>query len=89
MKFQLTGASAGITNAIARLYIAKVSNNVIGTYMEASSTSAADSGNQFRYDANSGQYVFNWGTKGLATGTYQLQINLGDAVIRTVNVGLR
>ncbi len=78
VKFQFTGASAGISNVVARLYIAKVSNNVIGTYLEASSTSAADSGNQFRYDAAGGQYIFNLGTNGLTTGTYELKVDLGD-----------
>jgi len=33
--------------------------------------------------------VFNWGTKGLTPGTYQLRIDLGDGVSRTVNVGLK
>ena len=32
---------------------------------------------------------FNWGTKGLTAGTYQLQINLGDGVTRTVSLGLK
>ncbi len=90
VKFQLTGTSAEITNAVARLTIAQVSNNVIGTYMEASSTSAADSGNQFRYDPTSGQYIFNLGTSGLSTGTYELNVDLGDGVQnRTVLISLK
>jgi hypothetical protein len=36
----------------------------------AESTSAATTGNLFRY--SSGQYLFNWSTKGLPTGTYLL-----------------
>lgn len=89
VKFQLTGSSAGITNLQARLYIAKVSNSVVATEVEAGSTSAATSGNLFRYDASSGQYVFNWSTKGLTLGTYQLRIDLGDGVAHTVLVGLK
>ena len=53
------------------------------------STSAATTGNLFRYDPTSGQYIFNWSTKGLTTGIYQLQINLGDGVPWSVNVGLK
>jgi hypothetical protein len=87
VKFQLTGASANITNAVAKLTIAKVSSAVDGTYVEAVSTSAADSGNQFRCD--SGQYLFNLATKGLSTGTWSLSINLGDGVSRTVQISLR
>jgi hypothetical protein len=89
VKFQLAGASANITNAVAKLTVAKVSSAIDGTYMEAVSTSAADTGNQFRYDASSGQYVFNLATKGLSTGTWSLSINLGDGVSRTVQISLR
>jgi alpha-tubulin suppressor-like RCC1 family protein len=87
VKFQLTGASAGITSAVATLTLAKISSSVEGTYVEAVSTSAATSGNLFRYDG--GQYIFNLSTKGLSTGTWSLSINLGDRVPRTVNISLR
>jgi hypothetical protein len=91
VKFQLSGASAGIQNAIAHLFIAKISDGLTGNELEASSTAAATSGNQFRYDASICQYIFNWGTKGLSTGagTYQLRIDLGDGVLRVVNVSLK
>jgi hypothetical protein len=89
VKFQLTGASAGIANLEAKLYIAKVSNNIVGTEEEATSNAAADSGNVFRYDAASRQYVFNSGTRSLEVGTYQLRIDLGDGTTNTVTVSLR
>lgn len=89
VKFQLTGASAGITNGSFKLYYAKVTNNVTGTELEAGSTSAATTGNLFRYDPTSNQYIFNWGTKGLTVGTYELRADLGDGVARTVRVSLR
>jgi hypothetical protein len=77
VKFQLVGNSAGITNAVANLYIAKIDNNIEGTEMEAVSTSAADSGNTFRYDSTAQQYIFNLGTKSLTTGTYILLVYVG------------
>ena len=89
VKFQLTGASAGRTDLIARLSYAKISNNVPGSVNEADAPGNATSGNQFTYDPATGFYVFNWSTKGLTIGTYQLVIDLGDGVTRTVNVGLR
>jgi hypothetical protein len=87
VKFQLTGPSAGITDAVARLYIAKVSNGVVGSYVEAASTAAATTGNLFR--VGDGQYIFNWGTKGQTTGTYLVRADTGDGVLRTVYVSLR
>jgi hypothetical protein len=87
IKFQLTGASAGVTNAVIRLLVYKVSDNVVGDPVDVESTSAATSGNLFRYD--SGFYVFNLSTSGLSAGTYQLQIDMGDGVLRAVNISLK
>ena len=95
VKFTLTGASAGITNATAKLSFRKWNGAVEGDVNEADSTSTATAGDAFRYDASSGQYVFNWDTKPLASdlslgqGTYVLFINLGDGVQRAVLVSLR
>lgn len=88
LKFKLTGASAGITSAVARLMIAKISDGVAGTEAAADSTSAATAGNLFRYDAASGQYIFNLSTVGLTQGTYQLRVDMGDGVPRVVNISL-
>jgi phage baseplate assembly protein gpV len=85
VKFQLTGTAAGITLP-AKLYYAKISNNTPGSETEASSTSAADTGNAFRYDSTAKQYIFNLSTKSFAEGTYQLRIDLGDGVSHTVNI---
>jgi hypothetical protein len=88
VKFQLTGASAGIANATAKFSYTKIGSGA-GTVNETVSTASADSGNTFRYDATSSQYIFNWSTKGLTSGNYQLKVDLGDSVSRTVNVGLK
>jgi endonuclease G len=87
IKFQLTGASAGVTDAQIRLVVYQVSNNVVGDPIDVESTSAATTGNLFRFV--NGEYVFNWSTAGLAAGTYQLQIDMGDGVVRAVNISLR
>ena len=89
VKFALTGDSAGITDLAARFSCAKVSNGIVGGCVEAIISSAATTGNLFRYDATSGQYIFNWGTKGLTAGTYQIRVDLGDGVAHTVLVSLR
>lgn len=89
VKFKLTDESAGITDLPAKLYLSKVSNGIAGTEIEAVSTSAADSGNTFRYDPADGQYIFNLGTKSLSEGTWQLRIDLLDGVTHTVVISLR
>jgi hypothetical protein len=87
IKFQLTGASAGVTDAVVHLLIYKVNDNVVGDPVDVESTSAATTGNLFRYD--SGFYVFNLNTSGMSAGTYQLQIDMGDGVVRAVNISIK
>lgn len=91
VKFQLTGASSAVTNATAKLYVAKATNAVLGEELEAVTSTPASTGNLFRYDATSNQYIYNWGTKGggNTSGTYQLRLDLGDGVQRTVFISLR
>jgi hypothetical protein len=90
LKFRLTGGSASVAALQARVYIAKVSNSVVGTEVEAGATGNADAGNVFRYDAQSGQYIFNWGTKDLSEGTWQIRVDLLDGNAgRVVTVSLK
>ena len=41
------------------------------------------------WTAASAQYIFNLNTKTLSAGTYKLRLDLGDGVLRTVNISLR
>jgi hypothetical protein len=87
VKFRLTGASAAITNAVAKLTFTKTSSKCAGSHVEADSNATATSGNTFRYE--SGQYVFNLSTKNLSAGTWKLSVDLGDGVSRTVSISLQ
>jgi len=89
VKFALTGGSAGVANATATLTSLKRSASVAGTSTEAIVTSTATTGSLFRYDSTSGQYIFNWSTKGLTTGTYDVTVNLGDGAGHTTTVSLK
>jgi hypothetical protein len=88
VKFKLTGASQGISTAVAKLTLAKVTNGVVGTEFAAEST-AASNGNLFRYDAQNDQYIFNLNTRNLTAGEYQLRVDLGDGVSRTARITLQ
>jgi hypothetical protein len=87
VKFRLTGAAAGVTDAVAHLTVAKITNNVQGVEVEAVSTSAATEGNLFRY--SDGLYIFNLATRGLTAGTWLLRADLHDGTSRTVKISLR
>jgi hypothetical protein len=88
VKFALTGDSAAITNASPTLTLTKIMTAVIGSELEATSVAAADTGNVFRYDAATGQYVYNLDTKPLSVGTWRLTIDLHDGVTRTAIISL-
>jgi peptide/nickel transport system substrate-binding protein len=90
VKFQLLNSmNMPIGTAHATIDIAKISNGVTGFYNEPISTSAADTGNMFRFDEIEQQYVFNLGTKQLETGTYLIKISLDDGQVFTVQVSLK
>jgi Tol biopolymer transport system component len=90
IKFQLVAPDGSyVSNATARLRIAKISGNVTGSFDEAVSTNNPDGGNLFRYDASANQYIFNLGTKGLSTGTWVLQVVVNDLVAKEVQISLK
>lgn len=90
VKFQLKDANGiFVTDAVANLYVAQVMDNEVGPGKAAVSTSAASSGNTFRYDSTSNQYIFNLNTKDLTAGTIQIRIDLGDGTSNVVKMELR
>jgi hypothetical protein len=90
LKFTLVdGSGAVVADATATLGVAKVTNQIVGSESEAVSSTPASAGNLFRFDAATGQYIYNYGTKGLSEGTFQIRIDLGDGVERTVRFSLK
>lgn len=90
VKFRLQDVNGNyVADAVAKLYVAKVENGLVGTETEAVSTSAATTGNLFRYDDSGSQYIFNLGTKRLSTGTWQLRIELDDGSSKYVTITLK
>jgi hypothetical protein len=95
VKFALTGVCAGVPDLTARIFLAKITNSVLGSEQEASSTSAADTGNTFRYDATKDQYIYNLATKAsahggttaLSEGTWQIRIAQYDGNAELVTLG--
>ncbi len=73
VKFQLTGGQRPDQGPVRPVVPAAGRAGASATVSEAVSTSNATSGNLFRYDASSGQYIFNLGTKTLNAGSYQLR----------------
>jgi hypothetical protein len=97
VKFRMTCGTTPIDNAVAKLNVKKADGTPDPGVDEAVSTAASTTGNLFRYDATSGQYIFNLSTKtgytnpngttvSFAAGTYTLSILLDDGSFRSVNI---
>jgi uncharacterized delta-60 repeat protein len=85
IKFQLTDAnSKAITSlsAVSSLQIAPVVNDVPGTPFNPAST------NKQGVQYSGGQYQFNWQTKGLNAGSYQIMLTLADGTMQTRTIQL-
>jgi hypothetical protein len=103
IKFQLTDTNnifvanatglpvnpGSFATATAKLFIAKIQDSIAGTDAIPLSTSAADSGNTFRYDSVDNQYIYNLSTIGLSGGTWQLRVVLDDGKSYMVLVSFR
>jgi len=90
VKFQLRDANGNfVTNAVANILVMKWSDGPIGTEIEADSTSAATTGNLFRYSSDGNQYIFNLNTKPLSAGTWRITIKLDDGTLQYVLISLK
>jgi enterochelin esterase-like enzyme len=80
VKFTLTGADGKtVTDARPRLYLVRKTDGVAGNRVPAQPVQK-NADNTARYSAHKAEYVFDWATKGLAPGAYELQIDLGSSV---------
>lgn len=88
VKFTATDSSgASVTDLAATLSVTKLTEAIEGTYVEADTNVAASTG--FRYDASTGQYIYNWSTAGLGAGTYRIRVTIVDGPTFTADLSLR
>lgn len=89
-KFQLQDANSQyISTAVAQLYVAKISNGIVGTDEIPLSTSNADTGNIFRYDSTNNQYIYNLSTDTLSVGSWQLKVIINDGKYYVVIISVK
>jgi hypothetical protein len=80
---------AGIAGLHATIVFTQSDNSPDGTDVEAINSNPADTGNVFRYDATTGTYQYNQGTKNMAAGDWYAHIDLGDHVDHAIKFSLR
>lgn len=90
VKFRIGPGIIG-DDATATITYALVKPGGPGTVNEAVSTSAATSGNLFRYDSTDNLYIFNLNTKKITdgAGTYRISVTLDDGMTYNVDIGLK
>jgi hypothetical protein len=100
VKFKLMCGTTPVDNAVAKLNVKQADGNPDPGADEAISTAASTTGNLFRYDSMSQQYIFNLNTKSGYTnpngttqaftsqGTYTLSVLLDDGTFRSINIQL-
>jgi hypothetical protein len=99
VKFQATCGSTPISSVVAKLYVSQADTNPDSGTDEAISTSAATTGNLFRYDPTGQQYIFNLSTKSgytnpdgtttaFSAGTWYLKMLLDDGTWRSIKIQL-
>ncbi len=90
VKFQLTDANGNfISTAVARLVVTNIQNGITGSTPITITVSTANTGNLFRYDSSDNQYIYNFNTKQLTSGIWQIKVVLDDGNSYTVLVSLR
>lgn len=90
VKFQLSDVNGNfVSTASAQLYVAKISDGIIGNDEIPLSTSSADTDNQFRYDLTNNQYIYNLSTGILTIGSWQLKAVLDSGQISIVVISIK
>jgi hypothetical protein len=67
----------------------RYSTSVLGTEIESTVTATPTNGNDFTYDAGSGEYRYNLSTKPLSVGTWNIKLTLDDGTVRRTRISLR
>jgi HYR domain len=88
VNFTLGGASRGVTNVEARLFVAPVQGGVVGPEVPALPSGHANRGNLFKFRLADGAYHYLLSTDTLAPGVYRFRIDLGDGVPYTTLITL-
>ncbi len=84
VKFQIADGTKNVSDAKSTLHLVHVGSGSNSEPVEVTSTSAASTGNEFRYDAKDNQYIFNLSTKNLEEGQYRAVITIELDGVKTI-----
>ncbi len=90
-KFQLKKADGTVVyGGVAQWLTPAKGSATSATVDETAYSDTSTSGSTYKYDSTTGQYQYNWSTKGVATGFYyRIGVKLEDGRTYYVHIGLR
>lgn len=89
VRFSLFDANNNpVSQVIAHIYVVKISNDIVGNDEIPLSTSAANIGNQFRYDSSGKLHIFNLSTGTMSPGVWQIKavLDSGQVIMTVVSI---
>jgi len=92
VKFQLTDcAGRFITNAVATIEVLFVKSGAGGdVVLDVSSVGGANTGNLFRFDPDSNQYIYNLNASLLTSNSmYKIRVHLDDGTVHEVIISIK
>jgi len=90
VKFQLLDANGTpFGSATAKISVVQLKGAPPATTPVDLETGSTDTGNLFRFDTTSQQYIFNLNTKVLSAGTWRIDVSLDSGALQSVQIGLR
>jgi hypothetical protein len=90
-KFQVKDASGKVVQVGSAAWTTpSAGTDTSAEVTEQAYSKAATTGGYYKWDAMAQQYIYNWSTKGLATGKYyRIGVKLDDGMTYSVSIGLR
>ncbi len=91
VKFQIkNGDGISVQSNTLPIFSFQKLGNMSASVDEFTYSDPASTGSTFRWDSASQQYIYNWSTKGITSGSwYQISAKLDDGTVHSVTVGLR
>ncbi len=89
VKFSLFDANNNpVSQVIAHIYVVKISNDIVGNDEIPLPTSAANIGNQFRYDSSGKLHIFNLSMGTMSPGVWQIKavLDSGQVIMTVVSI---
>ena len=90
IQWQLTDADGNFISSLGAVQSLQIQSvDAQGNPLAPPFNPAASGGTALRYDPTANQFIFNWDTKGLSAGYYEIELTLADGTVQTLVLQLQ